>query len=84
MKLMESTKCKGNGAFSAKVVADAQQKLKDLATRGSDVEGISFAGEALHYVYFQTKFERRGLLIYHILKHLAHAEGPHRTLEKVS
>lgn len=48
----------------------AQQSLKDLATRGSDTVGIDFSSEPLQYLYFSTKFERRGLLMYSVLQHV--------------
>eukprot|EP00282_Hemiselmis_andersenii_P029987 CAMPEP_0169463248 /NCGR_PEP_ID=MMETSP1042-20121227/20005_1 /TAXON_ID=464988 /ORGANISM="Hemiselmis andersenii, Strain CCMP1180" /LENGTH=296 /DNA_ID=CAMNT_0009575965 /DNA_START=80 /DNA_END=966 /DNA_ORIENTATION=+ len=49
---------------------EAKQRLAELSQRGSDTKGVSFAGDALHHLYFSTKFERRGILLYRILAHL--------------
>jgi len=36
-----------------------------LSTNQSQ-KGVSFSGDALHHLYYATKFERRGLLLYSI------------------
>lgn len=35
--------------------ADARDRLKDLATRGNDTQGISFAGDELQSLYYRYK-----------------------------
>ena len=52
-----------------KKAEEAKTRLKDLST-GSDVVGVSFAGDPLQHLYYSTKFERRGLLIYAIFSRL--------------
>ena len=49
-----------------KKAEEAKQRLAALST-GQDTKGVSFAGDALHHLYFSTKFERRGILLYKIL-----------------
>eukprot|EP00045_Choanoeca_perplexa_P011806 m.126568 g.126568 ORF g.126568 m.126568 type:complete len:333 (+) comp15774_c0_seq14:3098-4096(+) len=55
------------GEPTAAQLAKAQQKIKDLSTN-ADVDGISFSGRALHHVYYNTKFKRRGWLTYSVFK----------------
>jgi hypothetical protein len=52
-----------------KKTEEAKTRLKDLST-GSDVVGVSFAGDPLQHLYYSTKFERRGILMYAILSRL--------------
>jgi hypothetical protein len=35
----------------------------------SDVRGISFSSTALHYLYYSSKFVRRGFLLYNLFYH---------------
>ncbi|EGD78832.1 hypothetical protein PTSG_01808 [Salpingoeca rosetta] len=44
-------------------VQRARTKIHELST-SSDTKGIRFTGSALHLVYFETKFVRRGTLLY--------------------
>ena len=55
------------GDPSAAQLAKAQQKIKDLSTN-ADIDGISFSGRALHHLYYNTKFKRRGWLTYTVVK----------------
>jgi hypothetical protein len=55
------------GEPSAAQLAKAQQKIKDLST-SADIDGISFSGRALHHIYYNTKFKRRGWLTYLVFK----------------
>jgi hypothetical protein len=48
-------------------LASAKQRLHDLST-SSDRVGVSFAGCALHAVYFQSKFVLRASLLYRFLR----------------
>jgi hypothetical protein len=51
----------------SKKAEEAKQRLASLSL-GQDTKGVSFAGDALHHLYFSTKFERRGVLLYWILR----------------
>ena len=59
----------GNSLKDRKKTEDAKTRLKDLST-GSDVVGVSFAGDPLQHLYYSTKFERRGILLYAIMSRL--------------
>ncbi|EDQ87449.1 uncharacterized protein MONBRDRAFT_10012 [Monosiga brevicollis MX1] len=60
------TLVQGCGAVTPEKAAQAKQKIKDLST-SSDTVGIRFTGAALHQVYFATKFDRRGCLLFQLL-----------------
>lgn len=60
--------CAQNGGRepTAQAAKEAKQRLHDLST-SSDTRGVSFAGLALHFLYFSTKFALRGELLYRAL-----------------
>ena len=43
--------------------------MADLSRRGADVVGVSFGGREFQRLYYETKYERRGALIYTIFRH---------------
>src|SRR5690606_36053394 len=59
----------GNKPFSAKEFSKSHQNLKLLAT-SNDKIGINFQDKALQYQYYQTKFVKRGLLLYNVLEYI--------------
>ncbi|EKX33410.1 hypothetical protein GUITHDRAFT_147948 [Guillardia theta CCMP2712] len=63
---MESVERRAQGGINEKSMMEAKQRLANLA-HGQDTKGIKFSGEALHHLYYSTKFERRGLLLYSIV-----------------
>jgi hypothetical protein len=54
-------------ALSAEAQAEAQRRSAALST-SSDVHGVAFRGPALHRLYFDTKFARRGWLLFRFLQ----------------
>ena len=68
-----------NNLKDRKKAEEAKSRLKDLST-GSDVVGVSFAGDPLQHLYYSTKFERRGILLYAILSRLLGAVDPASSL----
>lgn len=50
-------------------LADAMERSVALSTT-ADVKGVSFKGRAMQKLYYQTKFVRRGRLIYNTMKEL--------------
>lgn len=68
MRLMEACEERNPSIVGdAKKAEEARQRLASLSV-GQDTKGVSFAGDALHHLYFSTKFERRGVLLYWILR----------------
>eukprot|EP00960_Hanusia_phi_P020592 607155-Hanusia_phi.AAC.4 len=65
-QMMESVERRALDSINEKSMMEARQRLANLA-HGQDTKGIKFTGEALHHLYYSTKFERRGLLLYSIL-----------------
>lgn len=61
----------GKAQLSAAARQAAQQRSKALSTT-SDSHGIAFRGAALHRLYYETKFVRRGLLLYQAISAVYH------------
>lgn len=63
-----STGSKGRGGGAARRRdREARERSVALSTT-ADTEGVSFAGRAFQRTYFESKFERRALLVYRILR----------------
>jgi hypothetical protein len=69
----------GQGSLAPALLTAARQRLTDLATC-CDTKGISFAGDALHYAYIDSKFALRGGLAYQVLHQLREQHGAVGTL----
>jgi hypothetical protein len=64
--LSEVVSQNGSCSTTGKAQEEARQRLHALSTSASQ-HGISFAGAALHHVYFCTKVELRGSLLFRAL-----------------
>ena len=65
--MMEATQRKTKS--TPEQLAKAKQKIHELST-SSDTKGIRFTGSALHWIYFETKFVRRGQLLLSLLQRI--------------
>ena len=72
--LREVVRLNGGVVPTPPALAEAKQRLSDLATN-ADSTGVSFAGAALHYAYFDTKYALRASLVYQLLTQV-HKEHP--------
>ena len=64
--LQEVTRLNGGVLPTQSALAEAKQRLADLATC-ADSTGVSFAGAALHHAYFDTKYVLRAGLVFQLL-----------------
>lgn len=64
--LVEVVRLNGGVLPSTKAAAEAHARLAALST-SSDTVGVSFAGAALHYAYYASKFESRSALLMRFL-----------------
>ena len=72
--LREVVRLNGGVVPTPPALAEAKQRLSDWATN-ADSTGVSFAGAALHYAYFDTKYALRASLVYQLLTQV-HKEHP--------
>jgi hypothetical protein len=72
--LQEVVRLNGGAVPTPPALAEAKQRLSALATC-ADATGVSFAGAALHYAYFDTKYALRASLVYQLLS-LVQKEHP--------
>jgi hypothetical protein len=72
--LQEVVRLNGGAVPTPPALAEAKQRLSHLATC-ADATGVSFAGAALHYAYFDTKYALRASLVYQLLS-LVQKEHP--------
>jgi len=78
--MMQRVEDRSGGSFSSKTMDEAKVRLAALSTNQSQ-KGVSFAGDALHHLYYSTKFERRGLLLYSIFAQVLSAKVDTRLIE---
>ena len=67
-------KALGGKALGVKGAKEAKQRSKLLAT-SADNDGVKFTGASFHAEYLQTKFERRGELMYRVLREIGASFG---------
>lgn len=69
-----SSSSKGKGTRADQAAAEAKTRSKQLSTT-ADTCGIRFSGGAFQAEYFESKFERRGRLLFEVLREVEAAEG---------
>ena len=63
--------------LSESAIQEANRRIRDLALTSNqqgvsfgDQQGVSFGDDEMHFVYFDTKFERRGTLLYMVFERI--------------